>query len=254
MTPLFTVVVMACFQQEHLTRYRIIGILLGVVQVAVLRGFDGPVNGNPILGIALCMAGALSYGFAALWGRKFLVGVAPVKSATCQLLSSTLIMAVVACVVDRPWTFAAPSLETLWALLALAVFGTALAYVVFFKILVRAGASNVMLVTLLIPLTVLLPGNFFLTETIESKEIIGALIIGAGLLFIDGRVLNRLRGKHAIVDREPETAVRSAAHAFSAPIQPAPPDWVQGDAEWLCIGAAPLSAVAATPRFIIQGD
>ncbi len=196
MTPLFTVLVMASFQQERLTVNRVIGVLLGVVGVAVLRGFEGPIDGSQTLGIALCLAGALSYGFAALWGRKFLVGVAPVKSATCQLMCSTLIIAVVVCLIDRPWTLPVPSQGAMWSLVALAVFGTAVAYIVFFKILVRAGASNVMLVTLLIPVTALILGNVFLGEPIHSKEIIGAVIIGAGLLFIDGRVINRLIGNY----------------------------------------------------------
>ncbi|NKB57595.1 MAG: EamA family transporter [Alphaproteobacteria bacterium] len=197
MTPLFTVLVMASFQEERLIVNRVIGVLLGVVGVAVLRGFDGPIDGNQTLGIGLCLAGALSYGFAALWGRRFLAGVPPVKSATCQLMCSTLIIAVVVSVIDRPWTLAAPSQGAIWSLVALAVFGTALAYIVFFKILVRAGASNVMLVTLLIPVTALILGNVFLGEPIHAQEIIGATIIGAGLLFIDGRVINRLTGKRA---------------------------------------------------------
>ncbi len=195
MTPLFTVIVMASFRQERLTAYRIIGVLLGVIGVAVLRGIDGPMDGHQTLGIALCLAGALSYGFAALWGRKFLAGVPPVKSATCQLLCSTLIIGVVVSVIDRPWTLAAPSRGTVLSLLALAVFGTAIAYIVFFKILVRAGASNVMLVTLLIPVTALVLGNIFLGEPIQAKEIVGAVIIGTGLLFIDGRLIKRLTGK-----------------------------------------------------------
>jgi drug/metabolite transporter (DMT)-like permease len=196
-TPLFTVVVMASFQEERLTACRIIGVVLGVAGVAVLRGFDGPVDSTQTLGIALCLAAALSYGFAALWGRKFLAGVPPVKSATCQLICSSLIMIVVVSVIDQPWTLAAPSQGTIFALVMLAVFGTALAYIVFFQILVRSGASNVMLVTLLIPVTALFLGNVFLGEPIQSKEIIGAFIIGAGLLFIDGRVIKRLIGKHA---------------------------------------------------------
>ena len=195
MTPLFTVIVMAGFQQERLTVNRIIGVLLGVVGVAVLRGIDGPVDAKQTLGIALCLGGALSYGFAALWARKYLVGIAPVKSATCQLMCSTLVMAVLVVLVDRPWTLSAPSQETVWAVVALALFGTALAYIVFFKIVVRAGASNVMLVTLLIPITALILGSVFLGETIQLKEIIGALIISAGLMFIDGRLINRMMGK-----------------------------------------------------------
>jgi len=194
MTPLFTVLVMALFDEERLTLYRIIGVLLGVVGVAVLRGFDGPLDLGQTLGIALCLAGTLSYGFAALWGRRFLAGVAPVKSATCQLMCSTVIIGVVVAIIDRPWTLDLPSQNTVLSMMALAVFGTALAYIIFFRVLVRAGASNVMLVTLLIPVTALLLGNIFLDEQIQSKEIIGACIVGAGLLFIDGRVINRLRG------------------------------------------------------------
>lgn len=197
MTPLFTVLVMAAFQEERLTINRIIGVILGVVGVAVLRGFEGPFDFEQTLGIGLCLAGTLSYGFAALWGRKYLAGVPPLKSATCQLLCSTLIIAVVVCLIDQPWTLTIPSQSTIWSVVALAVFGTALAYIVFFKILVQAGASNVMLVTLLIPVTALILGNVFLGEAIQTKEILGALVIGAGLLFIDGRIIDRLTGKHA---------------------------------------------------------
>ena len=77
------------------------------------------------------------------------------------------------------------------ALCGLALFGTAIAYVVFFEILTRAGASNAMLVTLLIPVTALLLGNMFLAEPIFLHEIAGAAIIGLGLLSIDGRLPRR---------------------------------------------------------------
>ena len=200
MTPLFTVIVMASFQEERLTVYRVVGVLLGVVGVGILRGLEGPIGGAQTWGIALCMAGALSYGFAALWGRRQLVGVPPIKSATCQLISSTLILAVVVVLIDQPWTLSVPSQSTMYSLLALAVFGTALAYIVFFQILVRAGASNVMLVTLLIPITALILGNVFLGEPIQPKEIIGAVIIGIGLLFIDGRLINWMVGRRAVPD------------------------------------------------------
>ena len=191
MTPLFTVLIMATFQKERLTKNRVIGVLLGLIGVAVLKGYETPINGNQTFGILLCLAAAVSYGFAALWGRKFLVGVPPIKSATCQLLSSTLIIAISVCLIDKPWTIPTPSNNAVLSLIALAVLGTALAYIVFFKILVRAGPSNVMLVTLLIPITALLLGNTFLEEEIRLKEIIGAIIIGLGLLFIDGRLINR---------------------------------------------------------------
>jgi drug/metabolite transporter (DMT)-like permease len=193
MTPLFTVVVMASFGEEKLTANRIVGVLLGVLGVAVLSGFDGTMNVGQAFGIGLCLAATLSYGFAALWGRRHLGGVAPLKSATCQLICSGLIMFVVVAVVDQPWALAAPTQEAWFSLIGLALFGTAIAYIVFFQILVRAGASNVMLVTLLIPVSALMLGNFFLDEPIRAQEILGAVIIGSGLLFIDGRVIKLAR-------------------------------------------------------------
>ncbi len=195
-TPLFAVVVMASFREERLSAFRFVGLLLGLVGVTVLHGLEGSASGSQTVGIALCLGAALSYGFATLWGRRFLADVPPMKSATLQLMCSTLIIGVMVYFVDKPWTLTIPSQKTILSLVALAVFGTAMAYIVFFKILVRAGAGNVMLVTLLIPITAIILGNVFLAEAIQSKEILGAFIIGTGLLFIDGRLIRRLVGKH----------------------------------------------------------
>ena len=202
MTPLFTALVMASFREERLTVPRVVGVLLGVAGVVLIGQPDAAVAGARLLGIGLCLSGALSYGFAALWGRRHLQEVPPLKSATCQLLSSTLVMTVVVAIVDRPWTLPAPSMETWLALGGLALFGTAIAYVVFFEILSRAGASNAMLVTLLIPVTALLLGNLVLAEPILAHELAGAATIGVGLLFIDGRL--------------PRKAMRAASTRLSA--------------------------------------
>ena len=190
LTPLFAVLVMAGFREERLTVLRVTGVLMGVVGVAVLKGF-GRAEPDQIVGILLCMAGALSYGFAALWARRHLVGVPPLKGATCQLMCSTLIMAVLVSAYDQPWTLSAPSWNVIWALLALAFLGTAIAYLVFFQIVLRAGPSNVMLVTLLIPVSAMVLGSVYLDEPVRLREIVGAVIIGLGLLFIDGRLVRR---------------------------------------------------------------
>ncbi len=197
MTPLFTVLVMAGFQQERLTLNRVIGVLFGVCGVAVLQGASSSEGNNQLPGIMLCLGAALSYGFAALWGRKFLGGIAPVKSATCQLLCSSAVLCLIVMFIDQPWTLPMPGVSTVVSVVALAVFGTAAAYLVFFKILVRAGPSNVMLVTLLIPVTAVLLGNTFLGEIIRMREIVGVLVIGIGLLFIDGRLVSYMNAGRA---------------------------------------------------------
>ena len=107
-------------------------------------------------------------------------------------MASSLMMAVVAGIFERPWHLPMPGAVTWFAVLGLAALSTALAYIVFFQVLRRSGATNVMLVTLLVPVTAILLGSLVLGEQISPREIAGALVIGSALLVIDGRVLKFL--------------------------------------------------------------
>jgi drug/metabolite transporter (DMT)-like permease len=192
-TPLFTVVVMAAAGDEKLLMRRVLGVLTGLVGVIILRGQDLGLGTGEGAGILLCLAAAVSYGLAALYARRKLSDSPPLATATFQLLASSLMMAVIAAVVERPWQRPTPGVTTWLAMAGLAALSTALAYIVFFQILRRSGSSNVMLVTLLIPVTALLLGYLVLGEQISPREIIGALVIGGALLLIDGRVLGLWR-------------------------------------------------------------
>lgn len=192
-TPLFTIVVMAAAGEEQLAGRRIAGVVIGLIGVIILRGVGVEMGAGESIGILLCLAAAFSYGLAALVARRLLQGSPPLRTATCQLLASTLMMALVAGAIDQPWHLARPSAATGLAVLGLAGLSTALAYIVFFRILQRSGATNVMLVTLLIPVTAILLGSLVLGEAMSVREIAGALVIGSALLVIDGRVLARLR-------------------------------------------------------------
>ena len=110
------------------------------------------------VGILLCLAGAFSYGLAALVARRQLSDSPPLATATFQLLASSLMMTIVAAVIERPWHLPMPGATTWLAMVGLAALSTALAYIVFFQILRRSGSTNVMLVTLLIPVTAILLG------------------------------------------------------------------------------------------------
>ncbi|MHC4045320.1 DMT family transporter [Bradyrhizobium sp. 23AC] len=192
-TPLFTVVVMAAAGEEALQLRRVAGVALGLAGVIILRGWGLETTPGQGLGILLCLGGAFSYGFAAVAARRMLKDSAPLGTATFQLVASTVMMAIVAGVVEQPWRLPVPGLTTWLAVLGLAGLSTALAYIVFFQIIRRSGASNVMLVTLLIPVTAILLGWLVLGEAISMREIAGAIVIGSALLVIDGRVLNLLR-------------------------------------------------------------
>jgi drug/metabolite transporter (DMT)-like permease len=197
-TPLFTVVVMAVAGEEKLHARRIAGVIVGLVGVVILHGggFDGKGLGfesGQGIGILLCLAGAFSYGLSALLARRLLSNSPPLGTATFQMLASTAMMVVVAGVIDRPWQLPMPGATTWLGVIGLAALSTALAYIVFFQILRRSGATNVMLVTLLIPVTAILLGYLVLGEQISPREIFGALVIGSALLLIDGRVLEVFR-------------------------------------------------------------
>lgn len=189
-TPLFTVIVMAAAGEEALQLRRVGGVALGLAGVIILRGWGVETRAGQGLGILLCLGGAFSYGFAALAARRLLKDAAPLGTAAFQLMASTVMMAIVVGAMEQPWRLPMP----IWlAVLGLAGLSTALAYIVFFQILRRSGATNVMLVTLLIPVTAILLGWLVLGEPISMREIGGAIVIGSALLVIDGRALNLLR-------------------------------------------------------------
>jgi drug/metabolite transporter (DMT)-like permease len=188
-TPLFTVIVMTAAGEEKLLARRIAGVVVGLLGVIILHGDGIGLERGQGIGILLCLAAALSYGVSALVARRLPSDVPPLGAATFQMLASAAMMTVVAGLVEHPWRLPMPGATTWLAVIGLAALSTALAYIVFFQILRRSGATNVMLVTLLVPVTAILLGWLVLGEKISLREIAGALVIGSALLLIDGRAL-----------------------------------------------------------------
>jgi drug/metabolite transporter (DMT)-like permease len=187
-TPLFTVMVMVAAGEEVLQARRVAGVIAGLIGVVILHGDTFGLETGQSIGILLCLAGAFSYGLAALVARRLPSTSQPLGTATFQMVASAAMMLPVAALYDRPWHLPIPGARTWLAVIGLAVLSTALAYIVFFQILRRSGASNVMLVTLLIPVTAILLGYLLLGEPISLREIVGAAVIGSALLLIDGRL------------------------------------------------------------------
>jgi len=192
-TPVFTVLVAAAFGDERLILRRVVGVLLGLTGVIVLRGFAFEIDSDQTIGILLSLGATVSFGFSALWATRKLTGKPPLATATFQLMSASAMMFCLAVVFDRPWQLEMPGGVTWSAILGLASLSTALAFIVFFQIIIRSGASTVMLVTLLVPVSAILLGYFILGEYIATREIIGALIIGSALLVMDGRIFQLFR-------------------------------------------------------------
>ena len=109
---------------------------------------------------------------------------------TGQLTASALVMLPVALVFDCPWDQAVPPLGALGAILVLAVVCSAYAYILYFRLIDSAGATNALLVTLLVPPVAILMGALMLGEIIEARDVAGLGFIALGLAAIDGRLLS----------------------------------------------------------------
>ena len=194
-TPLFALVVAHLVtHDERLSKGRLAGILLGLAGVVVLIGPDALTGlGSDVLAQVAVLGAALSYGCAVTFGRRFKrMGVPPLATAAGQVTASSVMLLPVALLVDAPWRLALPDLSVWGAVLGLALLSTALAYVVFFRILASAGAVNLSLVTFLIPVSAILLGSVFLGERLELMDFLGMALIGLGLAAIDGRLAGRL--------------------------------------------------------------
>ncbi len=188
-TPMFAAIFMALAAYEAITLRKSIALLVGVAGVVILQGADFSNLGDQSLGILAVMVAATFYGLSAPWSKKMLAGIPPLTIATCQLLISSVIMAAIVLPTQDVGLYAKASFQTWAALIALAALATSIAYLLFFRIIARAGASFVSLVTMLVPVSAIGLGYLFLNETLSSREIIGALVIGLSLVVIDGRAL-----------------------------------------------------------------
>lgn len=187
-TPLFTVLVAhVATDDDKLTRARLVGLFAGFLGVVVMIGPETlrDIGANVAAQLA-CLLAAFSYGISGVYGRRFRTE-RPLVLAAGQLTASSIMLAPLAFFVDRPWTLARPSPAAIAAVLMLAVLATALAYFLFFRILVRAGGTNVMLVTFLIPVTAILLGSLILEEQLAPRHFLGMAAIAIGLAAIDGR-------------------------------------------------------------------
>ncbi len=190
-TPVFSVF-LAHFltADEPLTPNRIMGVFFGWAGVALLMGIDS-LNGIGLqtAGQAAVLGASLCYALAAIFGRRF-KNLDPVVVAACMLTGSACFMVPLAFVFEQPLSLNLNPMS-LGAVFALASVSTALAYIIYFYVLSRAGATNILLVTFLIPVSAIFLGVWVLGENPGWNAFAGMLLIFAGLVFIDGRVSAR---------------------------------------------------------------
>lgn len=194
-TPIWGVVVAHFLtSDERMSRRKLAGVLLGFGGVALMIGPSLLSNiGSSGLAELACVAAALSYALAAVWARRFKrQGISPFSVTTGQLTAGALLMFPLSMIADRPWTHPLPPASAWAAIVALALLCTALGYVLYFRLIDHAGATNALLVTLLVPPVAIVLGAMFLGETLAPQDFAGLGLIALGLAAIDGRAISLL--------------------------------------------------------------
>ena len=199
-TPIWGVIVAHLMtEDERMTPAKVAGVLLGFGGVALMIGPDllGEI-GTELWAQLACLVATLCYALAGVYGRRFRgMGIDPVAVSTGQLTAAVILVLPLVLLFEPPWQASAPAAEAWAALVALALFCTSFAYILYFRLIASAGATNALLVTFLIPISAIFLGALLLGEVLEPRHFAGMALIGAGLAAIDGRLVRRLRPAEA---------------------------------------------------------
>ena len=196
--PLWTALIAHAFtRDERLTGRRLTGVIVGVSGVAMMIGVDAlHTIGADVLPQLACVAAAMCYAIASVFGRRFRAsGLTPVVATTGTATAATAMGIPTALFLEQPWTLPAPGADAIWAIVAISVFSTTAGYLIYYRLLASAGAMNASLVTFLVPVSAILCGVLLLGETLALQHIAGMLTIFAGLALIDGRIARLMRAR-----------------------------------------------------------
>lgn len=193
-TPVFTFLILAAAGAERLAPNKLVGSLVGICGVIILVDPTHLILDSATQGIMMSTGAAISYGFSGLWAKRHLSATPPLQSAGCQLISSTFILGILLPFIGPALPTEIPDISVILSVLALSVLSTAWAYVIFFRLITETGASNAMLVTLLVPVSGSLLGWLVMNDSLSLHQVVGALVIAAALIVIDGRLWRKLSG------------------------------------------------------------
>jgi drug/metabolite transporter (DMT)-like permease len=197
-TPLFAVVMAhLATRDEKMTPLRVAGVATGFAGVVVMVGLAALTETPATIAAYLaCLGAAACYAVSGIWGRRFgAAGLRPLPVALAQMVLATAMMLPLAAVFEQPWTLPAPPPVAWAAILGVAVLSTSLAYLIYFALLARAGATNLLLVTFLIPASAVGLGVLVLGEVLLARHVAGFALILCGLTLIDGRLPRRLAAR-----------------------------------------------------------
>jgi drug/metabolite transporter (DMT)-like permease len=183
-TVMFTAIVAAVWMGDALTARKAVGIVLGIVGVSVLVGWDPlPLNGAILLAVAAMLLASLSYALGATYAKRSFSGIPPLGMAIGQLGGAVALLMPLA-LVSVPED--APSTLVTLSMLGLAFLSTAVAYLIYFRLIENVGPTSTLTVTLLVPVFGLLFGVLLLGEPFGFGTLAGLGIILTSVVLITG--------------------------------------------------------------------
>lgn len=193
-TAIFGVIVAAIFfADERVTARKALGVTLGFAGVATAIGLENLANFDlRSLAQLAVLAGTVSYALASVWARKTLSGQPPQVAAAGMVTGAAVIMLPLAWWAEGPLTLALEP-RTIWAIGYYAIAATALAYLLYYRVLAMAGSGNLMLVTLMIPPVAIVLGALILGEALNPAAYAGFALLAFGLIVLDGRLWRLLQ-------------------------------------------------------------
>ena len=185
-TPLFTTLVAAVGLGEELTLAKLIGAVLGIIGVAITVGGSDMIMSADVIAATLALLGAtLSYAVGGVFAKRAFTGLDQMSMSSGQLIAAALILAPIS-LADLPQK--APPTEAIWATLGLVVICTALAYQLYYYLIISAGPTKALTVTLLIPVFGVVFGAVLLGESISPGIVLGLLVVLLSVGLVTGLI------------------------------------------------------------------
>jgi drug/metabolite transporter (DMT)-like permease len=183
-TALFTALVATVWIGEELTARKILGLLMGIVGVTVLVGWDPiPLNVIVLLSVGASLLAAFSYALGGVYAKRIFTGIPSLAMAIGQQMGAAMLLLPLAAVTLPPGP---PPLPAALSALALALLCTAVAYLLYFRLIANVGPTKTLTVTFLSPVFGLLFGVLLLGEPVGIGTFLGLGIILSSVALVTG--------------------------------------------------------------------
>ena len=191
LTPIMTIFFSFLLLRDHQSNFaKLFAGLIGLVGLSIIAtNGKAPEDWGSLTGYAFCIASTICYALASIYGKtQVIYGYDYKIMAAGQLISANIFLIPMAAVSGDLFAFATPNNLEIMAIIGMAILSSAIAYAIYFYILTLTSATNLVFVTLMVPVSAISLGTIILHETMSDLQILGTMIIGLSLIVADGRI------------------------------------------------------------------